>query len=478
MQQKGNRVLFDIAIIGCGPSSFGFLRGLEKNPTYKGKKIAIICPKEHLDSSKLNITFKGSPKLLQPQNRLSANYYEESFGVFELKDFSFVGIHGIGGMARIWGGSFGVFSQDGLKRNGFYPNEFNEIYKDLESILPLSGNKNDEIAKFYYPLKSTEAPEISDRIKELFGVYSNLKVGYPRIMLYLDGLRACKKSNQCLAGCKQDSVWYPRLEDFSSDYLETIIVRDLALELFKMDNGYAIKTTNKMLKAKKIILAAGALFNFKLLSTFSNTKEARLFCTPAFVFAFLSFKPNTKKEFFGMGNATFIIQRERESEPILFGNFYDGYSLAISKGKVFSNNFLIDRLMRPLVARVIAGSGFSSSDNAEVVIKKMDKIIYIKASPTSVYEQTKKETKNILKEFSKWAKTPLITFKSVSFGADIHYAGAIPNDLYDKKLIKDGKLKGLDGLYAIGGSSFSYLEPMSQTLSFIANSYRIGKNLI
>jgi len=34
--------MFDIVVVGSGPSAFGFLKGLEKNQYMKNKKIAIL----------------------------------------------------------------------------------------------------------------------------------------------------------------------------------------------------------------------------------------------------------------------------------------------------------------------------------------------------------------------------------------------------------------------------------------------------
>ena len=67
--------------------------------------------------------------------------------------------------------------------------------------------------------------------------------------------------------------------------------------------------------------------------------------------------------------------------------------------------------------------------------------------------------------------------KKVLLGHDIHYGGGIPTDLYSKTLAKDGNLKNISHVKVVGGSTFSYLPPVSPTLSYIANSYRIGRQI-
>ena len=70
---------YDLIVVGCGASSYGFLKGLEKNKDFKDKKIAVLCPSEYKQNTvKCNI--KGiSPKFLQDKNLLSLSYYLDTF---------------------------------------------------------------------------------------------------------------------------------------------------------------------------------------------------------------------------------------------------------------------------------------------------------------------------------------------------------------------------------------------------------------
>ena len=70
---------YDLIVAGCGASSYGFLKGLEKNKDFKDKKIAVLCPSEYKQNTvKCNI--KGiSPKFLQDKNLLSLSYYLDTF---------------------------------------------------------------------------------------------------------------------------------------------------------------------------------------------------------------------------------------------------------------------------------------------------------------------------------------------------------------------------------------------------------------
>ena len=61
---------YDLIVVGCGASSYGFLKGLEKNKDFKDKKIAVLCPSEYKENT-VNCNIKGiSPKFLQDENVL------------------------------------------------------------------------------------------------------------------------------------------------------------------------------------------------------------------------------------------------------------------------------------------------------------------------------------------------------------------------------------------------------------------------
>lgn len=469
--------MYDLVVVGCGVSSYAFLKGLENNSDFKDKEIAIICPSEYKNNTKEIDILDISPKFLQKKNLLSLAYFLQTFGNFMEKNFSHIGVHGIGGMARIWGGSIGVFNKETLEKNNFNYEEFVKYYDEIKDFLPYSGNEKD-ILNSYFLLPYSKSVKISRKIKELFGSYLNdrLKIGYPRLLVKEN----CNNCNQCLIGCENDSIWYPLEKDFSE-------IKNLKINMIK--NRFVTKISNKnityqdsegkekIIKTKYIILGGGVMQNYKLLSQLEGVKDkkANLYITPAVAFAFLNFSKNNDNEFFGMGNATFILEKNKMIKS--FGNLYDGYSLALSKGLVFSNNKWIDKFYKVASKYMVAGAGFTSSDNAKCSLDYKDNKIIINGQYSKDYEKTIKSIIDSLKLFAKEKHSFLIHIKKVKLGADIHYAGGIPSQLFDKDLVMDGNLKEISNIKVIGGSTFSYLSPESPTLSYIANSYRIGKKL-
>jgi len=451
--------MFDIVVIGCGPSAYGFLKGLEKNQDMKNKKIAILCPNEYNEKTEKRKIKDISPKFLQEKNLLSLSYYLDTFGDVIENNFSHIGVHGIGGMARIWGGSIGFFDKESILKNGFDYSEFNDCYDELKSFLPLK-----------------HSIKISDKIKSLFGNYDKGRflVSYPNLMVKEN----CDNCNQCLIGCEKDSVWYPRYTDFEEINLNiTIFDGCYATDILKSKVIFLKDDKVDEINTKLTVLAGGAMQNYKLLAKIKplNNKKASILTTPAVAFAFFNFKRNSNKDFFGMGNATFWVKDE--DKTLLYGNFYDGYSLSISKGKVFSSNSLKDAVFKAVSKYMVAGAGFMSSDCSDSYINIENNKYLISGEFTSNYFKNIEYIQNILKKFTKETNSIYAYFKKVKLGADIHYAGGIPKELYVKDLIKDGIVKDIDYIRVIGGSTFSYLSPVSPTLSYIANSYRIGKNL-
>ena len=451
--------MFDIVVVGSGPSAYGFLKGLEKNQNMKNKKIAILYPSEYSKTTKKREIKDISPKFLQEKNLLSLSYYLDTFGDVIENNFSHIGIHGIGGMARIWGGSIGFFDEKSILRNGFDCREFNNCYNELEKFLPLK-----------HQIK------ISDRIKNLFGSYDKGRflVDYPNLIVKDN----CDNCNQCLIGCEKDSVWYPRSTDFKEINLNiTIFDGCYATDILKNKVIFLKDGKADQINAKLIVLAGGAMQNYKLLAKIKplNNKKASILTTPAVAFAFFNFKRNINKDFFGMGNATFQIKDE--DKTLLYGNFYDGYSLSISKGKVFSSNSIKDSIFKTVSKYMVAGAGFMSSDCSNSYINLENNKYLIGGEFTPFYFKNLKYIQNRLKKFTKKTSSIYAYFKTVRLGADIHYGGGVPKELYVKDLIKDGIVKDVNYVKVIGGSTFSYLSPVSPTLSYIANSYRIGKNL-
>jgi hypothetical protein len=458
-------MIYDIVVIGCGSSAYGFLKGLEKNTNLKNKKIALLCPKDYQsDTKKINIK-NISPKFLQNKNLLSLSYYLQTFSNTIVKNFIHIGVHGIGGMARIWGASIGRFSEKDLMLNGIDYNDFIEYYDEVESFLPIIDSEN------------KGSIQISRRIKSLFGKYlnNNFVIKYPNLLIENN----CDNCNQCLIGCLKDSIWYPKIADFKDISLDISILNDSYAKKIHKDTVITIDSDNKesTIYSKYTILAGGVMQNYNLLVQldFINNKKASLLTTPAVAFAFFNFTKNIDKKFFGMGNATFSLQ---DKDNILFyGNLYDGESLKISEGKVFSSNLFIDKIFKFFSKYMVAGAGFISSNYARCDLDVRDGNIIVNGYLLDQYLTKIYDIKNNLKQIMKDTNSIFAYFKKVKLGADIHYGGGIPYDIYQQDLVKDGNLKGIDNIKVVGGSTFSYLSPVSPTLSYIVNSYRIGKNL-
>ena len=466
---------YDLIVVGCGASSYGFLKGLEKNKDFKDKKIAVLCPSEYKQNTvKCNI--KGiSPKFLQDKNLLSLSYYLDTFVNVIQNNFSHIGVHAIGGMCRMWGGSIGTFDKKTLNNNNLDFDEFSQCYAEIEKFLPFSGNEEDDISD-YFDLKITKSVVISQRVRKLYGKFfgDTFKVGHPRLLVRDN----CNQCNQCLAGCKRNSIWSPLEQDFLNIKLDISLLKDsFATKITKNRVTYLKDDKEKILNSRYIILAGGVMQNYKLLANLENVvnTKAKLLNTPALAFSFFNFTKNFEFSFFGMGNATFILENKNNLD--FYGNLYDGYSLAVSSGRVVSNNKVVDSLFKIISKYLVFGASFVSSDYAECSLEKKNKNIVISGRYSEKYQSKIHEIQKIIKKFSIVNNGMFPYSKKILLGNDIHYGGGIPGDLYSKTLVKDGNLKNISHVKVVGGSTFSYLPPVSPTLSYIANSYRIGKQI-
>ena len=97
-----------------------------------------------------------------------------------------------------------------------------------------------------------------------------------------------------------------------------------------------------------------------------------------------------------MGNATFQIKDE--DRVLLYGNFYDGYSLSISKGKVFSSNLLKDNIFKAVSKYMVAGAGFMSSSCSDSYIDIKNNKYFISGEFTGLYFKELEYIQNKIKK--------------------------------------------------------------------------------
>lgn len=434
----------NIIIIGCGISSYAFLAGLKESDIFNNVKVTIFCPAKYDKIYNLKL-HNISPKFLNEENKYSLGYFLNSISL-KSKNCRILSVHGIGGNARIWGGSVGIYNEDDLKRNNFNKEKYFYYLNKLTKYIFL-GNP--------YQIK------ISNKVKSLLGNYLNgkLKIDYPK--LFLNEI-SCNGCNDCLSGCNEKSIFYPDYNKFKKLGLKIEFVETL---VDTIDENFVYFNKKKM-KYDILILGSGVFNNFNFLSELSSLKKANIYNTPAISFAFFYFKNNINKNFFGMGNATFSYDK------IFYGNLYDGESLYLSNSKVFSNNFIIDKVKKKFAKYMIAGLGFMDSDNSIGKIEKKNNFIFVKCEPTKMYFKNyvliRKELKNFLKEIN----GNFLVYKPMDLGSDIHYGGGIPLDLE----INDFHIKGTN-IFVIGGSLFKYLSPVSPSLSFMIKSFEAGYTL-
>ena len=432
----------EIVIVGCGISSYAFLAGVKESGLKV--KIKLFCPKNYDKNYHLNL--KGiSPKFLNRDNENSLGYFLKQCNI-KSNTCKILSIHGMGGNAKIWGGSVGFYSKNDLKRNNFSEDDYLNYLDRLKKYIFLESNYKG----------------ISHKIQTLLGSYlgGKLEINYPKLFL---NSNLCDRCNtKCIQGCSNNAIFYPDKIKFNSLNLDIEYIEHL---VNRIDENF-IYFNNQKIRYDTVILGAGVFNNFKLLSSLSSEKKANLYNTPAISFAFFYPKINKDKNFFGMGNATFFYNK------IFYGNLYDGESLYLSSSNIFSKNFISDKIQKYIAKYMVAGLGFLDSDNSYSTIEYKGNYIKVDCKETDIYNKNYKLIKDDLKKFLKEIGSNILIYKKVNLGADIHYGGGIPSDLeVDKFNIKNTRI------IVIGGSIFKYLSPVSPSLSFMIKSFEAGFNL-
>lgn len=447
-QQENNEIL----IVGAGPSALALLYSLRRNG-HKGRVIVFTGEKESMGILKNDIDFSDiSPKLIQ--NKILGQVDRLNYLAAPFFNFNTLGV---GGGARYWGASIGVFDDEILNKNSI---NIDKYKSNIEYIMELLGNYNTLKYK-----KITKPIDVNNAIK-----FDSVKFMRWDAHLAVD-VSKCTKCGRCIDGCSLGAIWHPVKQDFIKYNAELIDDYIISVEQI----GGVIKTicgsTGKRYEVKgDIFLALNPVSTFRILCEFSLLKRAYINSCPAFAFAYLKNKMfKFPKKVFGMGIQTFKF--EKNGISIAFGNIYDGLALSRNKSLVFHPvSRLIDFIYKFASKFMMFGAGFLSSQNicTQIIMKSNHETVFKIIRPVS--ELKLKKIKIYLKNVFKTSS--IFIFKIAPVGADLHYSDGVPEDLILEP--DTGKICGLANLRLAGSANWKVLGPESPTLSFMANAYGVA----
>ena len=466
--------MYDLLIIGSGISSLSFLSSFKP----KKRKIGIIFYEDKSYKKNLNPInnfFNKKdlpPRFLKTNKNINnvENFFKKNNLIVE-NDLSIFGSLSQGGVSDYWGNSLQFLNKsqiDFLSKNNASDlnNAFRSIYLDNNFFGCYNiKNKNDKFIK--YPYKKHEFLKFDNK-SYLSRFYTN-----------------------CVAKNFKNNL----------DFIPKNITNQLNLKIKKMNyfvsnirkrkGFFEIKCQNnkiiKILKSKKIVLAAGTISSTRLVCDMMNYKDTiKINHNPMLFGCFLSkssFEKNNAK--ISAANLAVEITSKKLKNKSLAN--LRGSSKTI-KNKIienyfFMNNFISKKIYDLLSKKLIFVNLYLDSDYSNLYFKYYQK-------KSTIYSKPKINKKINLKLFEAYSqlykslrKMGLIypfKFRTVpNLGTDNHFMGTIPISKKKKTLTlnENCELKGYKNFYIIDGCCLPKNNLKFPTGLIIANAYRIGKLL-
>lgn len=475
----------DLAVIGAGPSALGFLAGLQPRTE---RRILVIAPGPDTAAPARDHRARKvprSPKLRQPQVAAAVGHWLRTLPLREASapsSFAAIGVHGIGGSARYWGGTLSVFPDHVLQANGLNVQELHAAYASLGSLVPVSGNVADRIAPEFRPLAMGAPVARSRRMQHLDGSYcgGRLVVGSARVAIRSSGGEACTGCNKCLSGCATDSIWAPREQDFRAlghevDFCSALVERIEPQSKDSVTITCSRAGATLRFRARHVVLACGPIPAFVLLAGLVGDPEVRapLVHSPTFGFALWG-GFERRAPMFGMAQAA-LFARNAGGAIDSIGSLYDGASLTGYPERVFFDDWPRDAAAQAAARFLLFGAIYVNSSWSRCELRMSSDGLAISGAAAPGFVDKAAAVRRLVQSFGREAGAPLVSFQEGGRGVDVHYGDGVPESLRSPQTASRGALSGLPQVTIVGGACFQALPPHYPTLTFMAQALSVGR---
>lgn len=476
-----------IAIIGKGASALGVISTLE-NSNVHNLEVDIFCDDIHeninseiLSDKDVNKFYKNSInfKLVPPKINIRKNIIDNQ-EIFNEKYEPM----------SLWGSSFLPFSDDDLKENGLSKNEMEKAYYEISKIIPISGNKEDLIEKYYNNTYVNQAKlkvdlNINSMINNLNGITSTYSfiTGQARLALKSNPNINNNKCQCIINNCEIHNLF---LSNDIEDHIKKskINFNIINQKVYKIDfsNKKVIFINKKVYKSKKynlIFVCAGAKKTLNILSNSLENNDFTISENSSYIFPIFSFNILNlfrKIENFSLTNTVTLIKNINLTEKDEM--FLQIYSTSKHTWKSIVPKFLwkVSDLISPLLSKIIyIGILYlDDKDRTDYDISfNESKIDYTKKIKKSLNGKVKSVIKEINKKIGIINFIPFFIFKESKTS---HHFGRIKiNECFLNDMIK--KYED-DGIYFCGSSIFKKLPSSSPTYSIMAQSNILAKKAL
>jgi hypothetical protein len=303
--------------------------------------------------------------------------------------------------------------------------------------------------------------------------------------------QACDLSGNCLWGCHRRAL-YSATEDllallgFENFHYQS---GQIANKIRKIDSMFHVETVNPVestcFSGHRVVLAAGTLATTRIALEALNYRQAVSMqsCPTA---AFMLWLPRHlgarhEKEF-GLGQLSFAL--ELEGQVTGFGSLFGttGIPMAeIARFLPLKKRFGVD-FLKGLMSSCLVGNIFlpGTLSTARLTLTD-DNALSIQGGHQDIVPTLMQESEIQLRRFFRKLGAILLprSFTISKPGSCIHYTSTLPmraspgigeTDAY-------GELAGMDGVYVVDGASLPSLSAKSHTVTIMANSDRVGREI-
>lgn len=437
-------------VIGSGPSGTFFSKAMIKNK----QSVTMI----DVGYTKKDNNLESKSNFLNVRLTKNKNFVEKNFkkkNRIKEKNFSVIGSLAEGGLSNVWGGGNYNIS-DSLNRKKLI------FFKEaLTNVLQTFTNKD-----------NFKKNELLNLIKN-FNTSKNIS--------FFEEDNMFSKSKNRIYNSKNDIQILKKNKKF--DYKKGLFVKKIK----KIKIGYELKCIKEkktiFIRCKYLVLACGTIGTTRLLLDYlSYKKKIRLFHTYSMNFIGFLKQPIKNKNF----DKLQAIMQYKIMPPYITRinkneNCYGVLGL-ISKDVLLTSlqmfpNFvirLIIKIFSKLKNRIIIGNCFFPHFLTLSYIRLNNKDLFLSGQINNDYKfiikRIQKQLKNSLKNI-----IPLIFFKLMPIGSDVHYFGTLQNKKNKKFGVNDHcQLNNNRNLYIVDGSVIKQMDNKFPTQLMMINSYRVG----
>jgi choline dehydrogenase-like flavoprotein len=450
-----------------------------------------------------------SPKMRASTHAHVFHGYESRYRITG-ENFTAVGSLATGGLSNVWGAGVSCLDDSELSDLPLERRELSISYRIVAERIGICGSADDDMSAFHgvdiplqppSPLGTGTGDLLAAYRKDPQAAYARgLRLGHARNAVLTEDLgtrQACESCGLCVWGCARKSIYsaaddvetLKRFKNFryrQNTWVDSLGYHDRSLLVRCADmvdgNGYA-------LTAPRVVLACGAIGTAKIVlqSLRAFDSEVRLLSNPALAFAVClprRLGAAVEKNAFALSQLSFAVAPLSGNGHSACGNIFgtDGLLASDFIGYLPASRRASVKIIRILAPSLLVANCFLPGEHTNHRMRLAPNgSLTIKGEYSTRLNEIARDIQpritSSLRHYGAWVLPR--SFRLISPGEDVHYAGTIPmsRSPLPHQADGNGEVTGLPGVFVVDGSALPNLSCKPPTLTIMANADRIGRRL-